>query len=453
MLLTAESFTFVRRRGMIISGRKSFCKGYDDMVEYASESSGMGFINSFTHSGKPVKDLGRIRRLLNAVGDPQDSLKFVHIAGTNGKGSIAEMFSRIFIESGLKTGCFTSPFIIRYNDRIRIDGEDIPDDELAQIADRVKEAVEELPDCEDFSQFEITQAIAFLYFAKEKCDIVVLETGLGGLLDCTNVIESPLLTVIATIDLDHTAILGDTIAQIAAQKAGIIKQGVPCVLSAENQEDAVKVVRAAAQEKGSRLIIPDIDSVSVERLDCFGAEFGYKGVDYALSMGGAHQIINALSVIEGCGLLRSELGLTDESIASGIEKAVLPARVEVLCKAPLTILDGAHNPDGLGALARVLEGCEMRCFAIIGMCRDKNIDEAVSRLIPYVERFYTVDGFSDRALDRSELADKITALGGNAQPCGMPLGLQVRALQKTHPNDLTLICGSLYLAAQVKAES
>ena len=152
----------------------------------------MDFINGFSHSGKPVKDLGRIRRLLGALGDPQDKLDFVHIAGTNGKGSVAEMFNRIFISAGLKTGCFTSPFILRYNDRIRIDGCDIPDGELAQIAEKVRAAVIKLPEKDEFSQFEITQAIAFLYFVKHAVDIVVLETGLGGLLDCTNVISSPL---------------------------------------------------------------------------------------------------------------------------------------------------------------------------------------------------------------------------------------------------------------------
>ena len=412
----------------------------------------MEFINQFTHSGKPVTDLGRAKRLLGALGDPQDKLAFVHIAGTNGKGSVAEMFNRIFISAGLKTGCFTSPFILRYNDRIRIDGCDIPDSELSQIAAQVRATVEALPEKDDFSQFEITQAIAFLYFEKHACDIVVLETGLGGLLDCTNIITSPLLTVITTIDLDHTAILGDTIAQIAAQKAGIIKPGVPCVLSANNPDDAVAVVSQTAQANGSRLVIPDISEVRITSADCFGSKFEYHGLSCTLSMGGVHQVTNALSVIEGCGLLREKLGLTDEVIAAGIEKAVLPARVEVLSKSPLTILDGAHNPDGLGALSKVLAECKQRCFAIIGMCKDKNINSAVSKLIPFVEEFYTVDGFSDRALERNELANKINALGGKAQPCRHPINEQIKALQKTHPNDITLICGSLYLAAQLKAE-
>lgn len=420
------------------------------MVEYSSQNSGMEFINAFTHSGKPVKDLSRIKRLLAVLGDPQNSLRFVHIAGTNGKGSTAEMFSRIFIDAGLKTGCFTSPFIIRYNDRIRVGGKDIPSSDLSRIAEKVRTAVDTLPDSADLSQFEITQAIAFLYFVQQKCDIVVLETGLGGLLDCTNVITTPLLTVITTIDLDHTAILGDTIAQIAAQKAGIIKPNVPCVLSANNPRDAVNVVTQAAEKNHSALVIPDIESVLVKRLDCFGAGFDYKGKSYTLSMGGAHQITNALSVIEGCELLKQTLALTDESITRGIAQAVLPARVEILCTSPLTILDGAHNPDGLSALAKVLDGCGKRCFALIGMCRDKNIDSAVQKLIPYVDTFYTVDGFSERALDCTDLAQKIISLGGKAQPCGLPIDVQIKALQKAHPNDITLICGSLYLAAQIK---
>ena len=395
--------------------------------------------------------LERMTELMHRLGDPQDGLKVFHVAGTNGKGSVAEMFNRIFISAGLKTGCFTSPFILRYNDRIRIDGCDIPDSELSQIAEKVSKAVDELPEKDDFSQFEITQAIAFLYFVKHACDIVVLETGLGGLLDCTNVITSPLLTVITTIDLDHTAILGDTVAQIAAQKAGIIKPGVPCVLSANNPDEAVDVVRAAAQKNGSRLVIPDITAAVVTHADHFGSRFGYGGQQYTLSMAGMHQVTNALTVIEGCKLLAGRLGISPQNIEYGIEKAVLPARVEVLCKKPLTILDGAHNPDGLGALAKVLESCEMRCCAVIGMCRDKNIDSAVSKLIPFVEEFYTVDSFSDRALEKGELAHRINSLGGKAQPCGLPINVQIKALQKTHPNDLILICGSLYLAAELKA--
>lgn len=420
------------------------------MIENSTERSGMDFINSFSHSGKPVKDLGRIRRLLAAVGDPQKNLRFVHIAGTNGKGSAAEMFNRVFISAGLKTGCFTSPFIVHYNDRIRINSCDIADSELSRLAQRLSNVLESFPEKDDLSQFEITQTIAFLYFAKQKCDIVVLETGLGGLLDCTNIISSPLLSVIMTIDFDHTAILGNTIAEIAAQKAGIIKPGVPCVLSAYNPQEAVDVVTNTALQLHSRVTIPDTDRLIVKSCGVSGSEFEYKGKSYTLSMGGSHQITNAVSVIEGCELLREQLGLTDKDIALGISEAVLPARVEILCEKPLTILDGAHNPDGIGALARVLSGCSLRCRAIIGMCADKNIDSAVKKLIPFVDEFYTTDGFSERAVSKTELAQKINSLGGKAQTCELPLLQQIKALQTAYPQDITLVCGSLYLAAQIK---
>ena len=173
------------------------------MFEYSNEKA-IEYIFGFSHSGKPVKDLSRIKMLMSAIGDPQDRLKFVHIAGTNGKGSTARMFDGVFVRAGLKTGLFTSPFIIEYADRIQVNDRNIDSEALARLAGKVHEAVSEFPEDTGFSQFEITQAIAFLYFEEQGCDIVVLETGLGGLLDCTNIITTPLLTVITKVDLDHT---------------------------------------------------------------------------------------------------------------------------------------------------------------------------------------------------------------------------------------------------------
>ena len=190
----------------------------------------MEFISGFSKQGGKVRDLNRIKSLLKAVGNPEKSLKFVHIAGTNGKGSMAQMFSEIFIDAGYKTGLFTSPYIIEYNDRIQINGQNISDEEIEIISNEIRPVVESLEGDTDFSQFEITQTIAFLYFAKMQCDIVVLETGVGGLLDSTNVIEAPLVSVIGSVSYDHTAVLGNTLEEIAFQKAGIIKPKCPCVL-------------------------------------------------------------------------------------------------------------------------------------------------------------------------------------------------------------------------------
>ena len=187
----------------------------------------MNFVNSYSKSGKAVTDLSRARELMKRIGNPEKQLKFVHVAGTNGKGSTVEYISNALIYSGYKTGQFTSPFILHYADRIRINGQEIDEKSLCEIAEKVKNSVAD----EEYSQFEITMAIALLWYAREKCDIVVLEAGIGGLLDCTNVIPPPVVAVITSISLDHTAILGDSVEKIAAQKAGIIKENSAVILS------------------------------------------------------------------------------------------------------------------------------------------------------------------------------------------------------------------------------
>lgn len=416
-----------------------------------TDNSAIDYIMTFSHSGKAISDLSRIKRLLELAGNPQDKLKFVHIAGTNGKGSMAQMFNCIFTAAGFKTGLFTSPYMLEYSDRIQVDSENISPDSLSEIAGYVKKKLEDIPDSEDFSQFEITQTIAFLYFVKCGCDIVVLETGLGGLLDCTNVVTTSVLTVIGSVDYDHTAILGDTLEKIAFQKAGIIKQGVPCVLSAGNDIAVIRTVREYAVEKCAQLVIPNITLMGLNSCDCFGAEFSYKGKMYRTSMGGAHQVINAMSVIEGINLINDRMKIPYEKVAEGIKAARLVGRVEVICEYPLTILDGAHNPDGLSALAGIISHSgKSPCHAVIGMCRDKNITDAVSKLIPLVDSFVTVDGFSERAENREKLAEIINELGGKAVSAHDDILTEIENMKKSNPDGLNLICGSLFLVSDVK---
>lgn len=417
------------------------------MFEYTNDKA-IEYIFGFSHSGKPVKDLSRIKALMAALGDPQDRLRFVHIAGTNGKGSTARMFDGVFVRAGLKTGLFTSPFIIEYADRIQVNDRNIDSEALARLAGKVHEAVSRFPKDMGFSQFEITQAIAFLYFEEQDCDIVVLETGLGGLLDCTNIITTPLLTVITKVDLDHTAILGDTVELIAAQKAGIIKRGVPCVLSAGNTEEVRAVVSEKAQKMDSQLVIPDVECFRVQNSGLEGTSFTYKGKSYQTSMAGIHQTDNAMTVIEGCELLREKLGLTDEDISAGISDAVLHGRTEILSREPLVLLDGGHNPDGVRALAKVIAG-KRPCHAVIGMCRDKNLREALTVLIPHVDSFVTVDGFSDRAEKAEDLAELIYSLGGKSRPAEEDLLTEIEKMKQQNTDGLTLICGSLYLVSAV----
>ena len=411
----------------------------------------LAYISSFSRLGKRVDDLSRIRSLLSAVGDPQDELRFIHIAGTNGKGSMAQMFSEILTRAGLRTGLFTSPYIITFYDRIRINNENIPEEELAALLSELSPVIEAHPLRSSFSQFEITQAAAFEWFRRQRCNVVVLEAGLGGLLDSTNVITSPLVSVIGSVGLDHTAILGDTVEKIAFQKAGIIKPGRPCVLSAGNPPEAVRVFRQQAAEKRSPLLIPDTELCRVEETGICGSRFTFRGQEYRTAMPGLHQVSNAMSVIEALGAVADVLPVSPEDIRPGIAAARIPGRVEIISEKPLTVLDGSHNPDGMTALAaflRTLGGRTIR--AVIGMHSDKDAAEAVSKLIPTVSRFYPVSGFSDRDIPAPELADIITRSGAEAELYSGRITALVSDLSKQFPEDVLLICGSLYLVSYIK---
>ena len=223
----------------------------------------MKYIDGFSKLGKPVTSLARFERIMDALGNPQNGMNFVHVAGTNGKGSTVRMIAETLTAAGYRTGEYTSPYIRVYNDRIRIDGVNIADEELAEIVTQIKPIIDDLST--DCSQFEITTAIAFIYFRAKGCSIVVLETGLGGLLDCTNIIESPRVSVITSISLDHTAILGDTEEKIARHKAGIIKQGCPVVISPSQSREAYAVVYRTAAQFESKLVTPDMNRLRIKK--------------------------------------------------------------------------------------------------------------------------------------------------------------------------------------------
>ena len=417
-----------------------------------SDFSGIDYVNSFSHSGSPVKDLSRTASLLSELGDPQDDLRFIHIAGTNGKGSIAQMLNESCIDAGLKTGLFTSPFIFRYNDRIRINNADIPGDKLDRLALTIRDAVEKSDYKSSFSQFEITMAIGLLYFAEESCDIVILEAGLGGLLDCTNIIKEPLACVIGSVSYDHTQILGETLSEIATQKAGIIKKGCPCILSSGNEKEVNIVFRERCEKMGSELIIPD-SGYEIISCDVTGSEFLYRGINYHTAMQGEHMVRNATAVIECMSRIGEKLGVTSENVKNAIARTQVPARVQVINREPLLILDGAHNPDGMKALAQTVRASgKKRCRAVIGMCRDKNMTAALMEITGCVDEFYTCDGFTDRAQEAGELAQIIKNLGARAQVCRMSALDTACELMETDPEALTLICGSLYLCSQVLSE-
>jgi len=404
----------------------------------------MDYINGFTKSGKPVKDLSRIRKLLNMLNNPQDDLKFIHVAGTNGKGSTVEMISNALIFAGYSTGSFTSPFMFCYEDRIRFNGENIPQDDLCNIADVVKKSVQS----DEFSQFEISMAIAFLYFKYKKCDIVVLETGIGGIVDSTNIIENTLVSVITSISFDHTDILGDTLEKIATQKAGIIKQDRPVILSADNVNlDVIKVVSKYAKSKNSKLIIPhQAELISISQ---YGEQFKYNNDIYKVKMIGRHQVNNAINVIEVCNLLNS-MGykISNECVKKSLESTQVSFRTQLIQDDDITIIaDGSHNTDGMTALKKSLELCGLKnIVALTGMISTKDYKSCCEILGSFADTVICTDDFIYNAIDKYELSKHFTC---NTMTSELSSALATAKKIAKDKNSALVVCGSLYLLSRI----
>lgn len=424
----------------------------------------MEFIMSFSRLGKKVNDLSRVKRLLDMLDNPQDSLKFIHIAGTNGKGSTATMINEILCESGVKTGLFTSPYIVEFRDRIRFMGKMISKEELSQICFEVKSKLDKFDDEKDFSGFEITMAIALIYFKRVKCEAVVFETGLGGLLDCTNVIKNPLVSIITSISHDHTAILGKSIREITTQKAGIIKNGCPVVLSVNNPNDAIKVVSSTAKQKDSPLIIPDLSELKIKSTKLGDTSFIYKNISYSLSMGGKHQIINALSAIEASHILKNQFNINDFNIQKGLKKAFVIGRTEVLASpsknnSHYVILDGSHNDGGIEALSNILKEIPKPITAIVGSLKSKDVRSSIPKLFGCIDKIICVDDFTSNTIPKQELSNIINEEYSKYSICNKKNKIIAfsgddttteykKAVSGKYQN--TVICGTLYLVSHIK---
>ena len=406
------------------------------------------FINSRLRFGiKP--GLERIIALLEKLGSPQKKLQFIHVAGTNGKGSASTMAAAAMISAGKRTGLYTSPYICDFRERMQIDGQMIGKDELAQITEEVKRFIDADKSLqEEMTEFELITCIAFEWFARRECDVVVLEVGLGGRLDATNVIDSPLCSVIMRIDLDHTSILGDTAAKIAAEKAGIIKPGCPVIMFPDQPEEAAQVIKQKAEELGCQLIIPDMSAVSVGEMTLDGTKMRYRDMEYTLPLLGRHQTLNSITAAEA--LLAA--GVDKKHIQEGISKAVIPARLEIVSKEPLVIIDGAHNPNGAAALAQAIDDLlpGRRILAVMGVLADKDYRCEFGMLGPRFAKVFAVDGYSPRALSANELC-AIASEYTQACACDSPEAAFEAALtEMSSPEDAVVICGSLYLAGHLR---
>lgn len=407
----------------------------------------MNYLNSFSKLGKPVKNLLRFAKIMRALGNPQDKLKFVHVAGTNGKGSTVRMIAGALTSAGYRTGEFTSPYIYVYNDRIRIDGVNISDNELTEIVTLMKPIIDGLDT--ECSQFEITTAIAFLYFAAKKCDVVVLEAGLGGLLDCTNIISESCASVITSISLDHTAILGNTVAEIAQQKAGIIKAGCPVILATAQQREAYDVVYEKAMEQGSAFVTPNRDRLKIEQSDYCGNRFTYKDMAYATTMVGRHQIDNALTAVETLNILKKSGfdKLTYVHIYEGIKSAQVPSRCQVIRQdKPLVMIDGAHNPDGMRALAEFVKTVpKSPKILVCGMMQDKDWRTAISYIATQIDKAVCVEGFAPKTV----AAETLAAVFADGTASDIESAVS-KAVKLAGTDGMVIVAGSLYLAAALQ---
>ncbi|MBO4433344.1 MAG: bifunctional folylpolyglutamate synthase/dihydrofolate synthase [Clostridia bacterium] len=395
--------------------------------------------------------LERITELCRLIGDPQDKVRFVHVAGTNGKGSVCAMLSEILKSAGYKAGLFTSPHLCFFEERIKIDGAPISKERLADITGKIKACADKMRDKP--TEFEIAAAMAFLYFYEENCDIAVLETGLGGRLDATNIIKSPLLSVITGIDLDHTAVLGDTVEKIAAEKGGIIKAGCPVVLAACGEE-AKKVLTGIAKEKNAPLYNTDYERKENVSVSLGGTKFTFKPYGkMELSLSGVYQADNACTAVTAAEALNENgFKINAKSVKGGLENARWQARFEVLGHDPVTVYDGAHNPQGALALKANLDAlCINKAVFLTGVMADKDYSAFAKTLSPLMARVFTVKPKNPRALDGDALTNVFIKLGVNAVPCKtVSDGVRAAVNAAKKENLPLIICGSLYMYGEVK---
>lgn len=413
---------------------------YEEAIEYIH-----GVSWTFCKPG-----LERISELCDKLGNPEKKLKFVHVVGTNGKGSFCSMLESVLRAAGYKTGLYTSPYIKEFNERMRVMGENIENEVLADITARVRPIADSMTDKP--TEFELITAIAFQYFYESGCEVVVLEAGMGGRLDSTNVIRNPLLSVITGIALDHTDYLGDTVEKIAAEKAGIIKDRAPVLYGGED-DSARAVIKEAACSRGSEYF--DVDYSEIKNLDSTldGSCFDFEShTDVKIKLLGLYQPKNASLVLSAIDVLRSRgMDIPEESVKAGLLSARWPARFEIISENPLIIFDGAHNPQGISSAVESLhhyfgDGV----YVLTGVLRDKDYKFIAKKLSEVAKRAFTMTPDNKRALSAEEYANELSAVGVSALPHPDIKTAFLAARAAAEADGVPLVClGSLYTYCDV----
>ena len=412
---------------------------YEEAREYLDQVS----------KGGSVLGLDNMRELLKRLGNPQDSLKFVHISGTNGKGSVLAYLSTVFKEAGYRTGRYISPTLFSYREKIQVNEKFIGREDLSRLTEKIKAAAEEMQNCAagDPTIFEIETALAFLYFVEQKCDIVILETGLGGALDATNVITTPVMEIIASISMDHMEFLGDTLGKIAYQKAGIIKPDTS-VVSAMQQPEAMDVICNVCRERDCTFQMVDPEQIKDISYGYEGQSFSYKNWEnIKISLMGSYQIKNAALALEAINALR-KLGydLKDRAVYQGMKKAIWKGRFTLISKDPVILMDGAHNPAAAEELVRSLKlyYAGKKFYYIFGMFRDKDYAQVIRLTAPMAEHIITVQTPGNpRALPAAELKEAVAEVNPSVEAAESLRMAVNQVMERIDSDSVVVIFGSL----------
>ena len=415
-------------------------------------------IHEFEKFGS-ILGLERMTSLMRELGDPQNDLKCIHVAGTNGKGSVCKYIYEILEAQGYKTGLYTSPFLEVFNERIELDHKFISDEDLETYTDRVLEKVKVITDRGEDSptEFEVITAVAFLYFKEKMADYVVLEVGLGGIGDSTNIIKEPEVSVITSISFDHTDRLGNTLREIAGNKAGIIKHGCPVVTSARADE-ALEVIRERSLEEDAELYETADTKAEIVSESLTGTVFdvtlGARYIGLEISMIGEHQIENAVCALKAIEVLQDEreIEISIDAIYEGLKKGRQIGRFEVMSRDPLIIIDGAHNPDGARTLREGYEKLlkDKRLLMLIGMLKDKDTEHIIGEFRKITSDFIATEPENPRKMSADELKELLVKTGAEAISVANNGEALSKALDKIGDYDGILCAGSLYLIGKLR---
>ena len=402
-------------------------------------------------------DLGRVRKVLHSLGNPHQKYKIVHIAGSKGKGSTAAMCTSILRAAGYKTGLNTSPHMEDFCERIRIDGQEIKPEEVASLVEEIRPVMDAM---EFITTFEIITCLAFLYFAKQEVDFVCLEVGLGGRLDATNVV-TPLVSVITSISLEHTTILGDTLEEIAAEKAGIIKENIPVVSSTQKEEVRKTIQHFAVEQKASLVFSSDRYSCQVRERSlegqCFSIQEKVSNLELAeieLPLIGSHQVENALTVYTIIHELKQQgIRIPDEAILEGFRTVSWPGRMELIHREPFVIVDGAHNPDSAQRLRQALDDFlpDVQMVLIAGFSGDKDLHGILDPLLPRVREIVASQAVHPRAMPPQNIAAQLADMGRQASVADTIEEAVELAFQAVSGDDVVLVTGSLFMVGAAKS--